>query len=643
MRAAAARVEAGRFSSFGHVVEKLGREDTLAQWWQRRDGKVMYLRRIRRGHRLKTYEYWSLVQTVRTPKGPRQRHLATLGKLPGQEAEARVGWDEVGRQLAGRPVPPDPLFDPGPPVPEWATVGVRDLRLERVRDFGDVYLALAMWRRLGLDEALAALPLAGREEIPWATIACLLTIGRVCAPSSELAVAEKWYPQTALEDLLGVPVAKVNDDRLYRALDHLLPHKDAICKHLQARYEGLFGVTCDFLLYDVTSTYFEGEAKRNPLAKRGYSRDHRSECAQVCLGLVVTPEGLPVGYEVFAGNRPDVTTLEQMLDLLEHKYGKARRVWVFDRGIASEANLQLLRERGAQYLCGTPKALLKQYAAELQQDGWEELRADLEVKLVAAPEGDIERFVLCRSADRAQKERAMLDQQIARLDAKLSAIQHALRGGKLTSRDTAQRRLGHWLGKYPRAAALLSVAVVSDGARLTDLQITRKPELEAWARLAHGAYLLRTNTPASNPKELWQRYMQLNQAEQAFHLCKSDLDLRPVYHQIQPRVEAHILICFLALALWRSLEHALARSQLGTCARQVLATLREVRMLDVVLPLPTGPALRLRVVTRPDTHAQILLHFLGLQLPNQPKRIADVVANTAHFQNRLSVATPLLG
>jgi transposase len=589
----------------------------------------MYLRRNRRLVNGSSYQYWTLVESVRTGKGPRQRIVATLGKLPSYDAEERVGWDEVGRILSDRPARHPELFPKEAETPEWAAVNLRNVSVERLRDFGDVFLALAVWKRLHLDEAFERLPLAGREEIGWDAMACILAVARFCQPGSELALAERWYGGTALEDLLGVPAEKINDDRLYRALDRILPHREEICRALQARYADWFGTTFDFLFYDVTSTYFEGLAAGNPQARRGYSRDHRPDCGQVCIGLVVTTEGLPVAYEVFNGNRPDVTTLSDIMQLMESKYGKARRVWVFDRGIASEENLDELRNRGAQYLVGTPRGWLRKFEQELTDQGWTEVRDGLEVKTVRHPDGGTDTFVLCRSRDRAEKERAMLRRQLDRLESKLTELRESIRKGRVRSAQIAERRIGRWLGRFPVAEGMLHAELVCRDGVPADLVITRREECREWAELAHGAYLLRTNLDENDPTKLWQTYMNLNQAEQAFRISKSDLGLRPVWHQREDRVQAHIFVCFLALAMWRSLEQWMSRAHLGTCARLLLEAFRTIRSVDVVLPVQDHPPVRLRVVSRPEPDVLELLHKLGLKVPNTPKRIVNVVEKTA--------------
>src|SRR5208337_1187140 len=401
-------------------------------------------------------------------------------------------------------------------------------------------------------------------------------------------------------------------------------------QHLQAKYRDWFGVRFEFLLYDVTSTFFEGQALKNEKAARGYSRDSRPDCKQVCLGLVVTPEGLPVAYEVFAGNRADVTTLEAIVRLMEDKYGQAQRVWVVDRGMVSEANLAWLRERGATYLVGTPKSQLKAHqAALLETSGWQEARPGLEVKRVDAPAGP-EQFILCRSTDRAAKERAMLDRQLDRLKTELNKTHASLRHAPEADLEKAGRRIGRWLGHYPAAAGVLVVTLQKDeAARACGLEISERAGKLQWSRLAHGAYLLRTNHPGGDPAQLWRWYIQLTQAEAAFRTGKSDLHLRPVFHQKTHRVEAHILVSFLSLALWRVLEQWMHAKGLGNCARQLLLELDELRSLDVVLPVRPAGEIRLRVVARPEKALAQLLAHLGLDLPRTPKILENVVPKTA--------------
>lgn len=599
----------------------------------------MYLRRHRRHRRGETYEYWSLVKTVRTARGPRQQVVARLGKLEGAEIAQARGWHDLDALLEGRPQARQLTMEGTgtSPAPAWREVDLTAVRVERLRQFGRVYLGLALWRRLGLHTLLESLLPKGEADVGWAEIACVLALGRFCAQPSELALAERWYEDTALEDLLGVPLEKVNEARLYRGLDALLPHKDALCERLLDRYRDWFGVRFEFLLYDVTSTYFEGLAQSNAKAARGYSRDHRPDCKQVCIGLVVTPEGLPVGYEVFAGNRADVTTVEDIVSAMEAKYGQAERVWVMDRGMVSEENLEFLRGRKAQYLVGTPKAQLRRYEQALvEKQDWQEVEPGIEVKILPHPDGGQESFVLCRSAARQQKEKAMLDLQRQRLLTRLAQMDTMLRR-RPAEAVRIERRIGRWLGRHPAAERLLDVSVKHDADGLAvGLEITERAERSTWAQQAQGAYLLRTNYPERDPRKLWKWYLQLQQAEAAFRTSKTDLGLRPVFHQKTERVEAHILVSFLSLALWRSLEQWMHAKGLGDCARQLLLELDELRSMDVVLPTRAAGEVRLRVVARPEKQLAELLAHLDLDLPRLPKRIENVVPKTAPSETQVA-------
>jgi transposase len=595
----------------------------------------MYLRRHRRTVQGASYEYWTLVESRRTCSGPRQHTVATLGKLPGLDEKVHAGWDQLDDLLAGctpaRQLELEAKNLP-PEAPLWREVDVRGVRVERVREFGEVYLALSLWRRLGLHTLLNELIPSGREEIAWERIACLLTVARFCAQPSELGVAERWYARTALEDLLGVPLEKINDDRLYRGLDELHAHKEKLTQHLLKRYESWFGVGFEFLIYDVTSTFFEGQAAGNSKAARGYSRDQRPDCKQVCIGLVVSPEGLPLAYEIFAGNRNDVTTVAEIITLMEGKYGQAKRIWVMDRGMVSEENIDFLRERGAQYIVGTPKAQLRQFEARLlEEKDWQQVRAGVEVKLLPHPDGQgKEQFVLCRSQDRRAKEQAMLARQEDRLWRELLKIHQGLQK-KPASADQIERRVGKWLGRYPAADKLFEVEVLRDKRQQAcGLGVACLVDRSMWARQAQGAYLLRTNCTEQDPAKLWEWYLQLQQAESAFRCAKSDLGLRPVFHQKTERVEAHILVCFLSLALWRTLEMWMKGKGLGTCARQLVGEIATLKSLDVLLPVKTAETvteLRLRMVSQPERLVAELLLRLGMNLPEQNRIVTNAVGN----------------
>jgi transposase len=431
---------------------------------------------------------------------------------------------------------------------------------------------------------------------------------------------------------LGLPAERVNDDRLYRALDQLLPHKEAIERHLVKRLGELFDLSYDLLLYDVTSTYFEGLAARNPLAQRGHSRDHRPDCKQVCIALVVTREGMPLGYEVFPGNRTDVTTVEEIVETMEARYGMAERVWVMDRGMMSAENVEWLQETGRRYLIGTPRSELKRWSREIADaQDWRRVRDGVEAKLCRGPEG-VETFLLCRSADRRAKEKAMHERFAKRIEARLRSLGRRLeRSRQRLDREVIGRQIGRILGANSRAAGRYHVQVVDDSTRASGLRLvwSAKPEWDAWAWHSEGTYILRTNVADWTSEELWRTYIQLTEAEAAFRIHKSDLSIRPIWHQKAERVQAHILVCFLAYVLWKTLEQWQQRAGLGHSPRTILEEIGRVQSTDVVLPLADEPdrELRIRCVVRPDQAQALLLDRLGLRLPERlhiPPRVAEM-------------------
>jgi transposase len=603
----------------------------------------MFLRRCFRRKSGKRHTYWALVESYRTQKGSRQRVVAYLGEL---KARQRSGWEELGRRLDRRQRPQPTLFDPPAaeeaPVDETALVQLKGVRLERLRDFGDAWLALGLWRLVGLDELCEQLLPAGREDVPWPLVAAILVIARFCEPSSELHIENTWYPRSALEELLGVPLGKVYTDRLYQALDLLLPHKPALERHLKERLGDLFDLNYDLLLYDVTSTYFEGQCRGNPQAQRGYSRDSRPDCLQVCIGLVVTEEGIPLGYEVFAGNTHDSKTIPEIVAAMENKYGQARRVWVLDRGMVSEDNLEFLRGHGGQYIVGTPKAMLRHFERALLEGDWQAVQEGVEVKLVSGPDG-AETFVLARSADRREKEKAMHQRFLERLEAGLLKLQVAAERGRLRDPALANRRLGRLLQRYQRAAGAFEVSVTPLSLEQPQVGQRRKKQpclaitwrrvasWHAWAELSEGCYLLRTNLVNVDAATLWKRYIQLTDAEWAFRIHKDELGIRPIWHHKAERVQAHILVCFLAYVLWKTLAQWMQRSGLGDAPRTVLEELAKIKSGDVVLPTlnadgQTGPIIRLRCVTAPDAAQKVLLNRLGLKLPTRLRRLDEAIA-----------------
>jgi len=567
----------------------------------------MYLRPIYRNKDGKRHAYWALMESVRTARGPRSHVVAYLGVLP--ETERRGICDAAQDHL---PVQAG-LFEES--AASWVEVDTAGLRVERLRAFGGPWLGRELLRMVGLDSFLESVLAQGREEIPWAVMAQVLVLSRLCDPSSELHIAEHSYGQSALADVLGVPAEKVNDDRLYRALDQLLPHKQALEGHLKERLGTLFDLDYDLLLYDVTSTYFEGQALGNPQAQRGYSRDGRSDCKQVCIGLVVSRCGMPLGYEVFAGNRHDSTTMEEIVETMERRYGRSNRIWVMDRGMISEEHIEFLQQHGRRYLVGTPKSALKKFEQQLLSQDWETVREGLEVKKCPSPDGR-ETFILCRSTDRREKEKAMHERFAKRIREGLEKIAKACERKKQDPLKIAQR-VGRLKGLNSRAAGLFNVTlqIRPDGG--VTVTWTEVEEWRAWSELSEGCYLLRSNVDDWSAEELWRTYIQLTEAEAAFRIHKSDLRIRPVWHQKTERVQAHILVCFLAFVLWKTLAQRCRQAGLGDEPRKVLDELKQISLVDVVLPTKSGIEIRKRCVTKPTQHQAIILQRLGLQLPQR--------------------------
>jgi len=591
----------------------------------------MFLRPNHRSKDGKDHSYWSLVETVRTPSGPRQRTLCYLGEL---NSSAQARWlktievfNEQGEteQLKLFPSNVEPPADD----PQVARVLVHRVRLERARQFGACFLAWELWKRLQLDGFFQQALDEDAAEVPWSQVAAVLAINRLCAPGSELAIEERWYPSTALEDLLDLEEGKINDTRLYRCLDRMLPHKSKLEQHLKQRYGELFAAEFDVLLYDLTSTYVEGAAAQNPIMRRGYSRDHRPDCEQMVIALIVNREGFPLSYETFDGNRADVSTMETMLRMIERKYGKARRIWVMDRGIVSEENLAAIRRRGGQYLVGTPRSQMKRFEAELLKDDWTRVRPEVEVKQVSIPQGE-ETYILCRTVGRKEKEKAIRQRFSTHLEEALKRLEKTIASGRLKDRHKMERRLGKLQARFAPVNDLydLTLRDTPEGVRL-DWKL--KEERKTWRDLREGAYMLRTNLTAGSAEELWSKYMQLTEAEASFRALKSELSIRPLFHQKEPRVKAHVMVAFLGYALWVTLKHLLKRrspilaqpSADATENTQPLSPLKALALLstlqsaDIVLPTTDGREIRLRRITEPTAEQKSLLHQLGITLPER--------------------------
>ncbi len=540
----------------------------------------MFLRKIRIHKDGKEHGYWSLVETIRTADGPRQRTLCYLGEL-NDSAYARWQktvevFNEHGESSQLK------LFSSEAEVPDdpnVARVLVKKVRVERTRRFGDCYLGLELWKQLGLAEFFAQHLDVDGADVAWSRVAAVLAINRLCDPGSELAVEQHWYPSTALDDLLHIAKGKMNDTRLYRCLDRLLPLKTKIEQHLKQRFGELFQAEFDVLLYDLTSTYVEGAAEENPMMRRGYSRDHRPDCEQLVLALIVNQDGFPFSYELFDGNRTDVSTVEAILRTVERKHGKARRVWIFDRGVVSEENLVAIRKRGGQYLVGTARSKLKQFEQELLKDDFEKIRPEV---------------------------------------------------GQLKDRDKMLLRLGRIQASHPQVADLYEMAVKDskEGPRLIWRQ---KPEQQQWLEAREGAYLLRTNLTVNGAADLWKKYMQLTEVEAAFRTLKSALAIRPLFHQLEKRVKAHVLVAFLGYALQVTLKHLLKRSGSEYSPAEALKRLGEIRSVDIVLPTVEGREIWLRRITKLDDQQQTILCQLQVQWPEplEPTQILKCSENSA--------------
>lgn len=584
----------------------------------------MYLRHTSRHKDGKDHVYWQLVRSVRRNGKVRQETVAHLGEL---DAEGRANAQVLARQITGRGDQRE-LFEAAPSAPQSAAVRLDQLRLERDRSFGAVWLGWVLWQALGLDGVCRELLPRGRQGTNWADLAAVLVIARLCEPSSELHIAEDWFRRTALEDMVGIPCPTLYDEQLYRALDKLLPHKEALEQHLTHRLGELFQLEYDLLLYDLTSTYFEGAAAHNELAQRGYSRDHRPDCKQVNIAVIVSREGMPLGHEVFAGNVSDVKTLKEIVEAVERRYGKATRIWVMDRGLSSKKNVAWLEHEERLYVVAMPRSEWKRWRAQLEDhSGWQVLREDVEAKQCVIEEGKLS-VVLCRSAPRRVKEKAMHQRFATRIDAGLQKLARRITHAKKPLvRAAIDRQLGRLLQRNSRAAARYQIELLDDATlpATVRLQWSIRADWERAAEIREGCYVLRTNVVNFTAAQTWQTYIQLTQAEAAFRIHKSELSIRPVWHHKARRVRSHILVCFLAYVLWKTLEQWQSQAGLGNSPRTLLEEFERIRSTDVVLPLAQDPAreLRLRCVVRPDKAQAVLLQRMGLRLPERIRITED--------------------
>jgi transposase len=591
----------------------------------------MFLRSNTRIKDGKQHRYYTVVESRRLQSGKvAQRQVLYLGEINDSQQAAWRKTLEVFDEAEQR-ITPLSLFPEDRPVPANAIDSVQvklgEMKLERARPYGNCWLGCELWRQLQLDRFwLGKLP-QGREGVAWPQVLELLVVNRLIEPGSEFRLHRHWFDHSAMDILLGQDFAVAEKDRLYRCLDRVLEHKQDLFVHLQQRWKDLFDAEFDLLLYDLTSTYVEGEAEQNPKARYGYSRDKRPDCKQVVIALIVTPAGLPLAYEVMAGNTSEKTTLRGFLDRIESLYGKARRVWLMDRGIPTEALLQEMRTSRQEtfYLVGTSRAKVKQYEKRWLELPWQKVRESVEVKLFAQ---DGELYVLAKSEGRQAKEIAMRRKKLVRLLRKLRAMRRSC-----PKRDQLLMRVGAAKTDAGRAFGFVKIDLPQAGQEVTRETFTfrlDKVRLKE-AELRDGHYLLRTNLVAEDPAVLWDRYVQLTQIEAAFKCLKSELGIRPIHHQLEHRVDAHILVAFLAYCLTVTLKHRLRMHAPGLTPRAVLAKLAGIQMLDVSFPTTDGRRLIMPRYTEPDPEQALLLHHLSLVLPQQPPPRITTSASSAPF------------
>lgn len=588
----------------------------------------MFLRATTRKKDGKVHRYWSIVENRRLPGGRiTQRHVLYLGEINStQERAWRKSievFDERAEQLRSLSLFPEDRIDEALVDESVVRLCLSQLRLCRPRQWGACWLALRLWERLGLDRFWAQRLAKSRKGTRWDQVLFVLVAYRLLSPGSEWRLHRHWFEHSALRDLLGTDDSLADIHKLYACHDRLVEHKSAVFDHLVQRWRDLFNVEFDVLLYDLTSTYFEANPPFDEDDKRrfGYSRDKRPDCVQVVIALVVTPEGLPLAYEVLPGNTADTTTLRDFLARIERQYGKARRVWVMDRGIPTEATLEQMRKADppVHYLVGTPKGRLSKLEKDLLHKPWQDARPGVQVKLLPQ---DGELYVFAESADRIAKERAMRKRQLKRLWARLQQLS----GMRLTHQELLMK-LGAARSQYPAGWRLVEIQVHDQNPTFT-YRLNRDKLKQV--RRREGRYLLRTNLTGSDPAELWRYYIQLTQVEEAFKNLKGDLAIRPIYHQKEARIEAHIFIAFLAYCLHVTLARHLQAHASGLTPRSVLEKFAAVQMIDVEIPTTDGRTITLTRHTEPEPELKLLLERLGLELPAQPPpKITAAQADTA--------------
>lgn len=586
------------------------------------DTADMFLKRNKRYKDGKLHIYYTLNESVRISKRRVvQRTVLHLGELTTSQCHRwRHTIDVLNEKSEARQM--ELLTEEEhqrrgcPEGPDVVAIRLSSLQVCNSREFGSCWIGVKLWQMLGMDQFWKDRLGGLRGEVPWEKVAELLAVNRLCDPGSELNVHEKWYAKTGMSLLLDCDDAVAEKDRLYRCLDRLVEHKEALEGHLKHKWGELFAADFEVLFYDLTSTYFEGLMDEVPKAKRGYSRDHRPDCKQLVIAIIVTSEGFPVSYEIFDGNTRDTESLEKMMNLVEGKYGKAKRTWVFDRGVVSEENLRKIRERCCTYVVGTPRSQLKAFEAELLGQDWCHVRGQVEVKLRRGENGDM--YIIARSVLRRAKENAIRQRRMRKLYDSLKELAVSVKQGHVRRYDVLIKRLGRLQERHAQVFDFVEISHVRDNEDIKQFSFRLKREALKKAYSRDGIYLLRTNLSEEDPAKLWEQYIHLTEVESAFRALKSEVKLRPVYHWAEPRVEAHVMLAFIGYAMWVCLKCKLKTLAGSLSPRQMIELFRSIQLVEVWFDTVDGRRICLPRITMPELKHQIVLEQINWKLPKQP-------------------------
>ena len=575
----------------------------------------MFLRCHKRKKNGKLHQYYSVVENRRIANGRvSQKTVLYLGEITNDQEKAWRKTLQVFDVDQNKPVykylfatEEESICEDIDAIP----VRLSHLKLSHPRAFGDCWLGCQIWDELKLDSFWKKRIDGYKTTIAFSKVLKLLVINRLIKPGSEFYVHQHWFDQTAMDVLLDCDFTVAQKNRLYECLDKILPYKDELCQYLKERWETLFDISYDVLLYDLTSTYFEGLCEQNPKAQFGHSKDRRSNCRQVLIALVVTPDGFPLNYEVLAGNTSEKTTLANLLTKIESRYGKSRRVWLMDRGIPKEETLSLMRNNGVNYLVGTPRKLLDSFEQSLLQTQWQQARGDVYVKSI---KDQGETYVLAKSKARLQKERAIRHRKLRTYLRGLDKLQKNYR-----DRDRFLKRLGVLLHEAGSCSKCVDIQLPPEGKKVSPKNFKYRFNRQAYRQMIHrdGKYFLRTNQTGKHPVELWEQYMLQTRVEQSFKELKSDLSIRPIHHHLESRVDAHIFIAFMSYCLQTTLGQKLKHSAPGLTSQSALEIFSKIQLLDVYIPTQDNRTLHLQRYTEPEQDHKILLEKLNLTLPAQ--------------------------